>query len=53
METPIIYSGDKVQLGKRTWLTFGFEPLYDLPINESTPVAKEYQKLFDQSMGRK
>jgi hypothetical protein len=47
METPIVYSNDKVEIGKCVFLGFGFDPLLNLTIDETSPVAEEYQKLFD------
>ena len=48
MQKPIVYSNDKVEVGKRSgFLGFGFTPLVNIPIDISTPVSEEYQKLFD------
>ena len=51
MQTPILYSNDRVEVGKRCGLFyFGFEPLVNVPIDGSTPVSQDYQKLFDESI---
>lgn len=52
-QSPIIYSNDKVELGRRTgFLGFGFDPLLELSINNSTPVPDDYQALFDSVIQR-
>lgn len=50
METPILYSNDKITVGRRTGLfKFGFKPLLDLNIDTSNPVSEDYQKLFNKA----
>ena len=50
METPILYSNDKVEVGRRSgFLGFGFTSLVDMPINGTNPVSKEYQELFNSA----
>ena len=50
MQTPILYSNDRVEVGKRTGLFyFGFDSLVNMPINGSNPVSQDYQKLFSKA----
>ncbi len=47
METPVIYSGDKVEVGTRGFLGFGFKPLANVALGGSSPIASEYQSIFN------
>ena len=48
METPAIYSGDKVEVGTRGFLGFGFKPLANVDLGGSSPIAPEYQSIFNR-----
>ena len=48
METPIIYSDDKVEIINRGFAGFGYESLITVPLGGSSPVAPVYQALFDK-----
>ena len=50
METPILYSNDKVEVGRRSgFLGLGFTSLVNMPINGTSPVSQEYQELFNSA----
>ena len=50
MEKPIVYSNDKVVVGRRGGVFyFGFTPLVNMPIDTESPISEEYQKLFDEA----
>lgn len=48
METPAIYSGDKVEVGTRGFWGFGFKPLANVDLGGSYPIAPEYQSVFNR-----
>lgn len=48
METPDIYSGDKVEVETRVFLGFGFKPLANVDSGTSSPIAPEYQSVFNR-----
>lgn len=48
METPAIYSGDKVEVGTRGFWGFGFKPLANVDSGISSPIAPEYQSVFNR-----
>ena len=48
METPAIYSGDKVEVGTRGFLGFGFKSLANVDLGGSSPIAPEYQSVFNR-----
>lgn len=48
METPAIYSGDKVEVGTRGFWGFGFKPLANVDLGGSSPIASEYQSVFNR-----
>ena len=48
METPDIYSGDKVEVGTSGFLGFGFKPLANVDLGGSSPIAPEYQSVFNR-----
>ncbi len=51
METAMLYKNDKLELGTRNPLfPLTFDSLIELPINGSSPVSDEYQKLFDKAI---
>ena len=44
MEKPIVYSNDKVVVGRRGGVFyFGFTPLVNMPIDTESPISEEYQ----------
>ena len=47
METPVIYANDKVEVGTRGFLGFGFTPLANVALGGSSPIASEYQAMFN------
>jgi hypothetical protein len=49
MKKPILYSKDKIAIGKREgFFHLGFEEKLSLDLNNSFPVSYEYQKLFNK-----
>ena len=48
IETPMIFSNDKVAVGTRGFLGIGFTPLAYAPLGGSSPVAAEYQSMFNK-----
>ena len=51
MEKPIVYSNDKIELGRRSgFLGLGFTPFMSMPIDNSIPVSEEYQNIFNVAL---
>lgn len=48
METPIIYSGDKVTVVNRGFWGFGHDVLASVPLGGSSSVSPEYQAIFNK-----
>lgn len=49
METPIIFANDRIEVGTRGFLGFGFTPLASAQLGGSHPVASAYKELFNKA----
>lgn len=50
MEMPILYENDKVSVGPRGFMAYGFTPLVDVLLGGAYEASEEYQTIFSEKL---